>query len=64
VTLAPVGIVKVSTARWIPETTSRELRSRRRLDATRGWFRNTVRWVAPCLFGLYTCRGASVPGSA
>ena len=53
-TLDPVRILAISTARWDLETTFQELRSLLGLETTRGWCRNTVLRVAPCLFGLDT----------
>jgi hypothetical protein len=53
-TLDPVRIIEIYTARWNLETTFQELRALLGLETTRGWCRETVLRVAPCLFGLYT----------
>lgn len=52
--LSPVTIIETYTARWNLETTFQELRALLGLETTRGWCRETVLRVAPCLFGLYT----------
>jgi hypothetical protein len=54
VTLDPVTIIQTYTARWNIETTFQELRALLGLETTRGWSRQTVLRMAPCLFGLYT----------
>ncbi len=53
-TLDPVTIIETYTARWNLETTFQELRALLGLETTRGWCRNTVLRLAPCLFGLYS----------
>jgi hypothetical protein len=53
-TLDPVRIIETYTARWNLETTFQEMRALLGLETTRGWCRNTVLRVAPCLVGLYT----------
>jgi hypothetical protein len=53
-TLNPVTIIEIYTARWNLETTFQELRALLGLETTRGWSRQTVLRMAPCLFGLYT----------
>jgi hypothetical protein len=53
-TLEAVAIVTLYTARWNLETTFQEMRALLGLETTRGWCRQTVLRVAPCLFGLYT----------
>jgi hypothetical protein len=53
-TLDPVEIIETYTARWNIETTFQELRALLGLETTRGWSRQTVLRMAPCLFGLYT----------
>ena len=53
-TLDPRMIIATSTGRWNLETTFQELRSLVGLETTRGWCRDTVLRLAPCLFGLYT----------
>jgi hypothetical protein len=52
--LCPAAVVGLYTGRWNIETTFQELRSHLGLETTRGWCRQTVLRVAPCLFGLYT----------
>ncbi|MBV8266182.1 MAG: transposase [Planctomycetaceae bacterium] len=47
-------VIATSTGRWNIETTFQEVRSDLRLETTRGWSRNTVLRVSPCLFGLDT----------
>jgi hypothetical protein len=42
------------TGRWNIETTFEEARSGLHLETVRGWCRETVRRVTPCLFGLYS----------
>jgi len=53
-TMSPRMVVETYTGRWNIETTFQEVRSYVRLETTRGWSRNTVLRVAPCLFGIYT----------
>jgi hypothetical protein len=47
-------VIETYTGRWNIETTFQEVRSYLRWETTRGWSRNTVLRVSPCLFGLYT----------
>jgi hypothetical protein len=47
-------IIETYVRRWNLETTFQEMRSYMGLETTRGWKRNTVRRVEPCLFGLYS----------
>jgi hypothetical protein len=47
-------IIQAYTGRWNIETTFQEVRSCLHLEATRGWCRQTVLRVGPCLFGLYS----------
>ena len=47
-------VIETYTGRWNIETTFQEVRSYLRVETTRGWSRETVLRVAPCLFGLYT----------
>jgi DDE superfamily endonuclease len=47
-------VIEAYTGRWNIETTFQEARSYLGLETTRGWSRNTVLRVSPCLFGLYT----------
>lgn len=42
------------TGRWNIETTFEEVRSGLHLETVRGWCRETVLRVTPCLFGLYS----------
>ena len=56
-TMSPRMVIETYTGRWNIETTFQEVRSYLRLETTRGWSRNTVLRVAPCLFGLYTVVG-------
>jgi len=53
-TLDPRMIIATSTGRWNLETTFQELRAWLGLETTRGWCRDTVLRLAPCLFGLHT----------
>jgi len=48
------SLIETYTARWNIETTFEEARSYLRMETTRGWSRDTVLRVGPCLFGLYT----------
>jgi DDE superfamily endonuclease len=52
--LEAATIIETYTARWNLETTFQELRAWLGLETTRGWCRETVLRMAPCLFGLYT----------
>jgi hypothetical protein len=52
--MTPAAVIETYTGRWNIETTFQEVRSYLRLETTRGWGRETVLRVAPCLFGLYT----------
>ena len=47
-------IIETYTQRWNVETTFQEMRSSLGLERTRGWKKETVLRVAPCLFGLYS----------
>jgi hypothetical protein len=53
-TLSPARIIEIYCGRWNIETTFQELRTWLGLETTRGWCRQTVLRMAPCLFGLYT----------
>jgi hypothetical protein len=53
-TMSAKAVIETYTGRWNIETTFQEVRSYLRLETTRGWSRNTVLRVGPCLFGLYT----------
>jgi DDE superfamily endonuclease len=62
--MPPKAVIETYTGRWNIETTFQEVRSYLRLETTRGWSRNTVLRVSPCLFGLYTvvaCLDAELP---
>jgi hypothetical protein len=48
------SLIETYAGRWNIETTFEEVRSYLHLEATRGWGRDTVLRVGPCLFGLYT----------
>jgi hypothetical protein len=48
------SLIETYTGRWNIETTFEEVRSYLHVQTTRGWSRNTVLRMAPCLFGLYT----------
>jgi hypothetical protein len=48
------SLIEAYTGRWNIETTFEEVRSYLHLETTRGWVRDTVLRVGPCLFGLYT----------
>jgi DDE superfamily endonuclease len=47
-------VIECFTGRWSIETTFQEMRAYAGLETTRGWKKETVLRVAPCLFGLYT----------
>jgi hypothetical protein len=53
-TMSPEMVIETYTGRWNIETTFQEARSYLGWETTRGWSRNTVLRVSPCLFGLYT----------
>jgi hypothetical protein len=53
-TMSVRSLIETYTGRWNIETTFEEVRSYLRVQTTRGWSRDTVRRVGPCLFGLYT----------
>jgi DDE superfamily endonuclease len=52
--MTAVMVIETYTGRWNIETTFQEVRSYLGLETTRGWSRETVLRVGPCLFGLYT----------
>jgi hypothetical protein len=54
VSLSAKTIIEMYGARWNIETTFQEMRSHLGLETTRGWSRQTVLRMAPCLFALYT----------
>jgi hypothetical protein len=53
-TMSVQSLIATYTGRWNIETTFEEVRSYLHMETTRGWSRNTVLRVGPCLFGLYT----------
>jgi DDE superfamily endonuclease len=53
-TMTVGSLIETYTGRWNIETTFEEVRCYLHLETTRGWSRNTVLRVGPCLFGLYT----------
>jgi uncharacterized protein YerC len=54
VSLSAQTVIETFTGRWSIETTFQEMRAYLGLETTRGWCAQTVRRVAPCLFGLYS----------
>src|SRR5262245_15794213 len=52
--LTPAALITLYTGRWNIETTFQELRAHLGLETTRGWCRQTVLRMAPCLLGLYS----------
>jgi hypothetical protein len=53
-TMSVATLIETYTRRWNIETTFEEARSYLHVETTRGWSRDTVLRVGPCLFGLYT----------
>jgi hypothetical protein len=53
-TMSVRSLIETYTGRWNIETTFEEVRSYLRVQTTRGWSRDTVLRMGPCLFGLYT----------
>jgi len=53
-TMSVRSLIETYTCRWNIETTFEEVRSYLHLETTRGWSRDTVLRVGPCLFALYT----------
>jgi hypothetical protein len=53
-TMTAATVIETYTGRWNIETTFQEVRSYLGLGTTRGWSRDTVLRLEPCLFGLYT----------
>jgi hypothetical protein len=47
-------VIEMYGGRWNIETTFQEMRAQLGLETTRGWHRNTILRMAPCLFLLYT----------
>jgi len=52
--LSAQTVIETFTGRWSIETTFQEMRAYLGLETTRGRCAQTVRRVAPCLFGLYS----------
>jgi hypothetical protein len=52
--LSAQAVIETYARRWNLETTFQEMRSYVGLETTRGWKKETVLRVAPCLFGLYS----------
>jgi len=48
------AVIEMYGGRWNIETTFQEMREHLGLETTRGWSRQTVLRMAPCLFCLYT----------
>jgi len=48
------AVIEMYSGRWNIETTFQEMREHLGLETTRGWSRQTVLRMAPCLFCLYT----------
>jgi hypothetical protein len=53
-TMSVRSMIETYTGRWNIETTFEEVRAYLRVQTTRGWSRDTVLRMGPCLFGLYT----------
>jgi hypothetical protein len=53
-TMSVRSVIETYTGRWNIETTFEEVRSYLGMQTTRGWSRDTVLRVGPCLLGLYT----------
>ena len=53
-TMSASDIVEHYCRRWNIETTFQEMREHLGLEKTRGWHRQTVLRMAPCLFTMYT----------
>ena len=54
VTMTAKTVIETYARRWNLETTFQEMRSYIGLETTRGWSKETVRRMEPCLFGLYS----------
>jgi DDE superfamily endonuclease len=54
VTMTAKTVIETYARRWNLETTFQEMRSYIGLETTRGWKKETVRRMEPCLFGLYS----------
>jgi hypothetical protein len=53
-TMSVRSLIEIYTGRWNIETTFEEVRSYLHVQTTRGWSRDTVLRMGPCLLGLYT----------
>lgn len=53
-TMPDSEVIEMYGGRWNVETTFQEMRAHLGLETTRGWHRNTVLRMAPCLFAIYT----------
>ena len=53
-TMSAHAVIEMYGGRWNIETTFQEMRAHLGLETTRGWHRNTVLRMAPCLFVLYS----------
>lgn len=53
-TLSAQAVIEMYGGRWNIETTFQEMRAHLGLETTRGWSRQKVLRMAPCLFLLYT----------
>ncbi|MCR4413237.1 MAG: hypothetical protein NUV77_12535 [Thermoguttaceae bacterium] len=47
-------LIRLFTCRWSIETTFQEMRAHLGFETTRGWARQTVLRVGPCLLGLFS----------
>jgi hypothetical protein len=54
VSMTGKAVIETYARRWNLETTFQEMRSYIGLETTRGWTKETVLRVEPCLFGLYS----------
>lgn len=52
--MSATAVIEMYGGRWNIETTFQEMREHLGLETTRGWRRQTVLRMAPCLFCLYT----------
>ncbi len=63
--LSAKDLIAIYVRRWNLETTFQEMRSYVGLETTRGWKKQTVLRVEPCLFGMYSvivCLASQMPG--
>lgn len=54
VLMSATDVIEMYGGRWNIETTFQEMREHLGLETTRGWSKQTVLRMAPCLFCLYT----------